>query len=105
VPDTKQSPPTVPATTRRIASQAGGFAQESAKTAERVASRGLRYVKSRARQDDLVGQATQRALELAHSGLGGAVKGLSRLERAIEPEAHGAARRPAAKPATPRKRA
>jgi hypothetical protein len=105
VPDTEESPTTLPAPTRKIASQASGFAQETAKTAERVASRGLRFVKSRAKQDDLVGQATQRALELAHSGLGGAVKGLSRLERAIEPPARGADRRPAAKPATPRKRA
>jgi hypothetical protein len=104
---------------RELAKQAEKVARDTARTArrvvdgtipERVANDGLKAVKSRARQRDVVGAATYRALELLHEGAGGAARALTRLEEATQPPARPtgnggrrqAASRPAGAPAKPR---
>lgn len=54
---------------------------------QRVATTGLRVVKTRARRRDLVGDAAYRWLELVHTGVGSAARTLGRLEQAVEPPA------------------
>jgi hypothetical protein len=91
-------------TNRRLAGQAQELARDTAKTArqvldgtipERFARGGLRMVKARARRHDPIGNATYRALELVHDGLGSAAKTLGRLEEATAPPARGSAGRSA----------
>jgi hypothetical protein len=73
-----------------------------ARETERVAKDGLQRAKARARRQDRVGNATYRALELAHTGLGSAARALGRLEEAIQPPARGGARRAPTKAVPPR---
>ena len=69
-------------------------------TARETAKSGLRFVKSQAKRRDMVGDATYRALELAHNGTGAAARALSRLQEAIQPPTRYASSRT---PATRRK--
>jgi hypothetical protein len=54
---------------------------------EGLVVRGLRLVKSRARQRDLVGEAAYRSLELLHGGFGRAARSLTRFQDASQPPA------------------
>jgi len=54
---------------------------------DNIAKTGLRYVKDRARQEDPVGEATYRALQLVSDGLGTAGKALRQLGDATKPPA------------------
>ena len=72
-------------TSRRFADRGAKTAREVLRGTERIASGGLDRVKGRAGQADTVGQATYRALELVHGGLGGAARGLGRLQEAMKP--------------------
>jgi hypothetical protein len=55
-----------------------------------AADSGLRAVKERAREQDRVGEATHRALELASGGLGAAARALGQLGDATRPPVRGA---------------
>jgi hypothetical protein len=54
---------------------------------EGLVVRGLRLVKSRAGQQDLVGAAAYRSLELLHGGFGRAARSLARFQDASQPPA------------------
>lgn len=54
---------------------------------ERIALRGLRVVKARARRVDLVGELAYRGLDLFHGSLKEVASAITRLERASEPPA------------------
>jgi hypothetical protein len=54
---------------------------------EGLVVRGLRLVKSRARERDLVGEAAYRSLELLHGGFGRAARSLARFQDASQPPA------------------
>lgn len=73
-----------------------------AKETERMAKDGLQRAKARARRQDRVGNATYRALELVHTGLGSAARAFGRLEEAIQPPARPVARRTTTKAVPPR---
>jgi hypothetical protein len=97
---------------RRLAGRAESLVRDTARAArevldgtipERVARDGMRIVKTRARRRDRVGEATYRALELVHDGLGTAARALNRLEEATQPparpsEGHGRSASEKAKP-------
>lgn len=81
---------------RGMIRQAEDLARDGARTArevldgtipQRVASRGLHLVKERAQRHDRVGDATYRALELVHGGLGSATEALGKLREAAQPPA------------------
>jgi hypothetical protein len=74
---------------RRLARETERVARE----AGRVAQDGLQRTRKRAKQQDRLGNATYRALELAHTGLGSAARALSRLEEAVQPPTRGDGRR------------
>jgi hypothetical protein len=71
--------------------------KDVAELPERVATRGLRLLKSRARSRDMVGEAAYRTLEVVHGGFGAVAKSFSRLEHVSEPPAR-AGHAPAARP-------
>jgi hypothetical protein len=54
---------------------------------EKIAIRGLRLIKDRARRRDLVGDVAYRSLEIFNGGLELVLRPLTRLERASEPPA------------------
>lgn len=74
---------------KRIAREAERVARE----AGRAAQDGLQRTKKRAKQPDRLGNATYRALELAHTGIGSAMRALGRLEEAVQPPTRGNGKR------------
>lgn len=64
-----------------------------------AAESGLRAVKTRAEEQDRVGQATHRALELASGGLDAAGRALSQLGDATRPDVRGRGAAPATRTA------
>ena len=95
---------------RELANRAENLVRDTARTArevldgtipERVATRGLRIVKTRARQHDTVGDATYRVLELVHDGLGTAARTFDRMHEATQPPARPADSRGRRAPARP----
>jgi hypothetical protein len=85
----------------RIDETTAELGRRLARETERVAKDGLQRAKARARRQDRVGNATYRALELVHSGLGTAARTFGRLEEAVQPPARGG-RRSAPKAVPPR---
>jgi hypothetical protein len=69
-------------------------AEELLDRTRKAADSGLRAVKTRAEEQDRVGVATHRALELASGGLGAAGKALSQLGDAARPSLRGTAPAP-----------
>jgi hypothetical protein len=88
---------TTPAVARNVTGGSGGArarrltrqAQELLDRTRRAADSGLNAVKARAREQDRVGEATHRALELASGGLGAAGRALSKLGDAARPASRG----------------
>jgi hypothetical protein len=87
---------------RRLERQVRRAAEQAADTTgkllngtvtEGLVVRGLRLVKSRARQRDLVGEAAYRSLEVLHGGFGRAARSLARFQDASQPPARSTAGR------------